>query len=84
MMFDEPTSALDPELVGEVLRVMQDMKEAGMTMLVVSHEMRFAQRAADRVMFMDHGGIVEQGTPDHIFGAPERQRTKDFVRQIAH
>lgn len=84
MMFDEPTSALDPELVGEVLRVMQDMKEAGMTMLVVSHEMRFAQRAADRVMFMDHGVIVEQGTPDQIFGAPERQRTKDFVRQIAH
>lgn len=84
MMFDEPTSALDPELVGEVLKVMQDMKESGMTMLVVSHEMRFARRAADRVLFMDDGVIVEQGTPDQIFSAPEHQRTKDFVRQIAH
>jgi polar amino acid transport system ATP-binding protein len=84
MMFDEPTSALDPELVGEVLKVMQDMKESGMTMLVVSHEMRFARRAADRVLFMDHGVIVEEGTPDQIFSAPEHQRTKDFVRQIAH
>ena len=84
MMFDEPTSALDPELVGEVLKVMQDMKESGMTMLVVSHEMRFARRAADRVLFMDHGVIVEQGTPDKIFGTPEHRRTKDFVRQIAH
>ncbi len=84
MMFDEPTSALDPELVGEVLKVMQDMKESGMTMLVVSHEMRFARRAADRVLFMDDGVIVEQGTPDQIFSTPRHQRTKDFVRQIAH
>lgn len=83
MMFDEPTSALDPELVGEVLKVMQDMKEAGMTMLVVSHEMQFARRAADRVLFMDDGVIVEQGPPDQIFGAPEHQRTKEFVRQIS-
>ena len=84
MMFDEPTSALDPELVGEVLTVMQDMKKSGMTMLVVSHEMQFARRAADRVMFMDQGIIVEQGTPDQIFSTPELQRTKDFVRQITH
>ncbi len=84
MLFDEPTSALDPELVGEVLRVMQEMKESGMTMLVVSHEMRFARQAADRVVFMDQGVIVEQGTPAQIFTAPEHRRTQDFVRQIAH
>ena len=70
MLFDEPTSALDPELVGSVLAVMRELKAAGMTMLVVSHEMRFARDAADRVIFMDHGLIVEEGPPEPIFGAP--------------
>ena len=72
MLFDEPTSALDPELVGSVLAVMRELKAAGMTMLVVSHEMRFARDAADRVIFMDHGLIVEEGPPAQIFGAPKR------------
>ena len=71
MLFDEPTSALDPELVGSVLAVMRELKAAGMTMLVVSHEMRFARDAADRVIFMDHGLIVEEGPPEQIFGAPQ-------------
>ena len=84
MLFDEPTSALDPELVGDVLEVMKDMKDAGMTMLVVSHEMRFAQSAADRVVFMDKGVIVEQGPPAKIFGRAEHQRTRDFLRQVEH
>ncbi len=84
MLFDEPTSALDPELVGDVLNVMQDMKEGGMTMLVVSHEMRFAMNAADQVVFMDRGVIVEQGTPDRIFKHPEHQRTRDFLGKVAH
>ena len=83
MLFDEPTSALDPELVGGVLSVMREMREAGMTMVVVSHEMRFARDAADRVVFMDGGVIVEEGPPDRIFGAPEHQRTRDFVAEIA-
>jgi ABC-type polar amino acid transport system ATPase subunit len=82
MLFDEPTSALDPELVGSVLKVMRDMREAGMTMVVVSHEMQFARAAADRVIFMDHGVIVEQGLPEQIFAYPEQQRTRDFVAQI--
>jgi polar amino acid transport system ATP-binding protein len=84
MLFDEPTSALDPELVGEVLGVMRELKDAGMTMLVVSNEMRFARSAADRVVFMDHGVIVEEGAPEKIFGEAERARTRDFVRQVAH
>jgi polar amino acid transport system ATP-binding protein len=82
MLFDEPTSALDPELVGSVLAVMRELKSAGMTMLVVSHEMRFARDAADRVIFMDHGSIVEDGRPDQIFGAPKETRTKAFIAEL--
>ena len=82
MLFDEPTSALDPELVGSVLAVMSDMAKAGMTMVVVSHEMRFARDAADRVVFMDHGVIVEQGTPVEIFGGAQHKRTQSFVSQL--
>jgi len=82
MLFDEPTSALDPELVGSVLAVMRELKAAGMTMLVVSHEMRFARDAADRVIFMDHGVIVEQGRPEQIFAAPQEARTKAFIAEL--
>ncbi len=82
VLFDEPTSALDPELVGSVLAVMRDLKVQGMTMVVVSHEMRFARDAADRVIFMDKGVIVEQGTPAAIFGAPQEERTRAFVAEI--
>ncbi len=84
MLFDEPTSALDPELVGGVLAVMRSLREAGMTMVVVSHEMAFARAAADRVVFMDHGVIVEQGTPAQVFGAPQQERTRAFLRQLDH
>ncbi len=83
VLFDEPTSVLDPELVGSVLQVMRDMHDAGMTMVVVSHELQFAREAADRVVFMDGGVIVEQGPPEQIFGAPEHPRTRDFVSRIA-
>ena len=79
MLFDEPTSALDPETVGEVLKVMRELREAGMTMLVVTHEMGFARAAADRVIFMDAGAIVEQGPPAEIFGAPRHERTRAFL-----
>ena len=82
VLFDEPTSALDPELVGSVLAVMRDLKAAGMTMVVVSHEMRFAREAADRVIFMDKGVIVEEGSPAQIFGAPREERTRAFVSEI--
>jgi ABC-type polar amino acid transport system ATPase subunit len=82
MMFDEATSALDPELIGEVLNVMNDLARGGMTMLVVTHEMNFARQAASRVIFMDHGRIVEQGGPDEIFGAPREARTRDFLRSV--
>jgi polar amino acid transport system ATP-binding protein len=82
VLFDEPTSALDPELVGSVLAVMRDLKAAGMTMVVVSHEMRFAREAADRVIFMDKGVVVEQGSPARIFGAPQEERTRAFVSEI--
>jgi ABC-type polar amino acid transport system ATPase subunit len=82
MMFDEATSALDPELIGEVLNVMNDLARGGMTMLVVTHEMNFARQAASRVIFMDHGRIVEQGGPDEIFGAPHEARTRDFLRSV--
>jgi polar amino acid transport system ATP-binding protein len=82
MLFDEPTSALDPELVGSVLAVMRQLKAAGMTMLVVSHEMRFARDAADRVIFMDHGLIVEEGPPEAIFGAPRETRTRAFIAEL--
>jgi polar amino acid transport system ATP-binding protein len=82
VLFDEPTSALDPELVGSVLAVMRDLKARGMTMLVVSHELRFARDAADRVVFMDAGRIVEEGTPEKIFNSPRETRTKAFVAQL--
>ncbi|WP_299968968.1 amino acid ABC transporter ATP-binding protein [uncultured Roseobacter sp.] len=82
MLFDEPTSALDPELVGDVLAVMRDMKARGMTMLVVSHEMGFARDAADRVVFMDGGRIVEQGLPEQIFGNPQQERTRAFLARV--
>jgi ABC-type polar amino acid transport system ATPase subunit len=82
MLFDEPTSALDPELVGSVLEVMRSLRESGMTMIVVSHEMGFARNAADRVIFMDDGAIVEQGPPAAIFAAPRHERTRAFIGQI--
>jgi general L-amino acid transport system ATP-binding protein len=83
MLFDEPTSALDPELVGGVLNVMRELKRGGMTMLVVSHEMRFARDAADRVIFMDHGAIVEEGPPQQMFSAPSEARTRAFIAELA-
>ncbi len=82
MLFDEPTSALDPELVGSVLAVMRGLRESGMTMIVVSHEMGFARAAADRVVFMDDGLIVEQGPPAQIFESPTHGRTRAFIGQI--
>jgi ABC-type polar amino acid transport system ATPase subunit len=82
MLFDEPTSSLDPELVGSVLGVMRDLRESGMAMVVVSHEMGFARNAADRVLFMDHGLIVEQGSPAQIFESPAQERTRAFIGQI--
>ncbi|SKA27093.1 amino acid ABC transporter ATP-binding protein [Consotaella salsifontis] len=82
MLFDEPTSALDPELVGSVLAVMRDLKASGMTMLVVSHEMGFAREAADRVIFMDGGVIVEEGAPEAVFGAPKHERTQAFLSRV--
>jgi polar amino acid transport system ATP-binding protein len=83
MLFDEPTSALDPELVGAVLGVMRDLKEAGMTMVVVSHEMRFARDAADRIVFMADGEILEQGSPAELFGNPQHPRTREFVGELS-
>ena len=82
LLFDEPTSALDPEMVGEVLKVMKSLAKTGLTMLVVTHEMSFAQEVANRVVFMDSGVIVEQGTPEKIFGNPQHQRTKEFLKRI--
>lgn len=82
MLFDEPTSALDPELVGEVLTVMTDLAKAGMTMIVVTHEMWFAREVADRVLFMDGGKILEEAPPEKMFSHPENERTKEFLRQI--
>lgn len=82
MLFDEPTSALDPEMVGEVLEVMRDLACAGMTMVVVTHEMGFAREVADRVVFMDQGGIIEQGAPGDLFGNPQNERTRSFLGQI--
>ena len=82
MLFDEPTSALDPELVGGVLAVMRELRASGMTMVVVSHEMGFARNAADRVLFMDQGTIVEQGPPAQVFGDPREERTRAFISQI--
>lgn len=84
MLFDEPTSALDPELVGSVLEVMRSLRNQGMTMVVVSHEMAFAREAANRVIFMDEGEILEQGLPERLFGSPEHRRTQEFLRRISH
>ena len=82
MLFDEPTSALDPEMVGEVLQVMQELARDGMTMVVVTHEMGFAREVADRVIFMSDGVIVEEGTPEQIFGDPKEERTKEFLKCV--
>lgn len=82
MLFDEPTSALDPELVSEVLEVMGSLAEEGMTMLVVTHEMGFAKEVADRVVFMDNGEIIEEGTPENLFSNPVKERTKAFLSKI--
>ncbi|CAD5896574.1 glutamine ABC transporter ATP-binding protein [Carnobacterium maltaromaticum] len=82
MLFDEPTSALDPEMVGEVLKVMKDLAESGMTMVVVTHEMGFAKEVSDRVLFMDAGYIVEQGTPTEVFEHPKNERTQDFLAKV--
>jgi len=82
MLFDEPTSALDPEIADEVLKVMRDLAEAGMTMIVVTHEMRFAERVADRVILLDQGRILEQAPPDEFFANPRTERAKDFLSKI--
>jgi polar amino acid transport system ATP-binding protein len=82
MLFDEPTSALDPELVGEVLDVMRDLAKAGMTMIVVTHEIGFAREVADRVVFMDGGVVVESGAPEQLFDNPQHQRTKTFLSKV--
>ncbi|MDE3315084.1 amino acid ABC transporter ATP-binding protein [Lacticaseibacillus zeae] len=82
MLFDEPTSALDPEMVGEVLKVMQDLAKTGMTMVVVTHEMGFARSVADQVWFMDGGKILEKGTPEELFEHPKEARTQDFLSKI--
>jgi polar amino acid transport system ATP-binding protein len=82
MLFDEPTSALDPEMVGEVLDVMKNLAREGMTMVVVTHEMGFAREVADRVLFMDQGKLIEEGTPEHFFSDPQEDRTKLFLKQV--
>ncbi len=84
MLFDEPTSALDPEMVGEVLDVMRKLANEGMTMIVVTHEMGFAREVSDKVIFIDGGVIVEQGTPEEIFGSPKEERTKAFLGSVLH
>jgi polar amino acid transport system ATP-binding protein len=82
MLFDEPTSALDPELVGDVLDVMKNLAKAGMTMIVVTHEMGFAKEVADRVVFIDKGQIVESGTPAQVLGNPQEARTRAFLNKV--
>ena len=82
MLFDEPTSALDPEMVGEVLNVMKKLAKAGMTMVVVTHEMGFAREVADRILFMDAGCIVEEGTPDEVLKNPKQERTIAFLEKV--
>ncbi len=82
MLFDEPTSALDPEMIGEVLEVMKELAREGMTMIVVTHEMGFAREVADRVLMMDDGQIIEEGTPEHFFTSPQHERTKSFLSKI--
>ncbi len=84
MLFDEPTSALDPELVGDVLAVMRDLADAGMTMIVVTHEMAFARDVGDRVVFMDGGVVVEDGPADQVIGAPREERTQAFLQRVLH
>ena len=81
MLFDEPTSALDPEMVGEVLKIMKELAESGLTMLVVTHEMEFAKEVSDRVVFMNNGVIEEEGTPDEIFNNPKKERTREFLKR---
>lgn len=81
MLFDEPTSALDPEMVGEVLKVMKELADAGLTMLIVTHEMGFAKEVSDRVVFMDQGVIAEEGTPEQIFNNPTQERTREFLKR---
>ena len=81
LLFDEPTSALDPEMVGEVLKVMQELAKSGLTMMVVTHEMDFAREVSDRVVFMDKGVIAEEGTPDQIFNHPKQERTRAFLKR---
>ncbi|HEZ3884338.1 TPA: amino acid ABC transporter ATP-binding protein, partial [Neisseria meningitidis] len=82
MLFDEPTSALDPEMVGEVLKVMKDLAESGMTMMCVTHEMGFAREVADRVLFVDKGQILEDETPEAFFTNPKHERAKQFLQQV--
>lgn len=82
MLFDEPTSALDPEMVGEVLKTMQDLAKSGLTMIIVTHEMEFARDVSDRVIFMDKGVIAEEGTPEQIFEHPQQERTKEFLQRF--
>lgn len=82
MLFDEPTSALDPEMVGEVLKTMQDLAKSGLTMIIVTHEMDFAKEVSNRVIFMDKGVIAEQGTPEQIFENPQEERTKEFLQRF--
>ncbi|MEM5343403.1 amino acid ABC transporter ATP-binding protein [Paraburkholderia azotifigens] len=82
MLFDEPTSALDPEMVGEVLQVMRELAQSGMTMMIVTHEMGFAREVADRVVYMDQGRILEEGTPDQIFDRPAQERTRTFLSRV--
>ena len=84
MLFDEPTSALDPEMVGEVLEVMKELARGGMTMVVVTHEMGFAKEVGSRVVFMDEGRIIEEGTPDEIFNAPKNPRLQDFLSKVLY
>lgn len=82
MLFDEPTSALDPEMVKEVLNVIKELAQSGMTIVIVTHEMGFAKEVSTRVMFMDGGGILEEGTPDQVFNHPQNQRTKEFLNKV--
>ncbi len=82
MLFDEPTSALDPELVGEVLDVMKSLAEAGMTMVVVTHELGFARQVSDQVVFMDQGVVVESGPPAEVLGSPQHERTQAFLSKV--
>ena len=82
MLFDEPTSALDPEMVGEVLKVMKDLASEGMTMVIVTHEMNFAKEVADRVIFMDKGYILEEGSPEEIFTNPKSERCREFLDKV--